>query len=113
MVLRCYTKSSKYYMSVPQSNIFLFRNSVVVMQYQKLENYLFACTSSKLLDLQMLPSSEMAARVVDNKLDEPHLKLLISHLPVLLSCVTHDWVIRLLQVRSSVQLLALQQLQHE
>jgi hypothetical protein len=67
---------------------------------------LFACTSSKVLGLQMLPSSEMAAGVVDSKLAEPHLKLLISHLPVLLSCVTHDWTIRLLQVWSSVELLA-------
>lgn len=46
----------------------------------------------------MLPASEMAAGVVDSKLAEPHLKLLISHLPVLLSCTARDWIIRLLQV---------------
>lgn len=47
----------------------------------------------------MLPSSEMAAGVVSSKLAEPHVRLLISHLPGVLSCVDDDWVTRLLQVR--------------
>lgn len=50
----------------------------------------------------MLPASEMAAGVVDSKLAEPHLKLLISHLPVLLSCTARDWIIRLLQAFTKV-----------
>ncbi|KAG0590671.1 hypothetical protein KC19_1G118100 [Ceratodon purpureus] len=65
--------------------------SVVTLQYY--ESALYG---------MMLPSSEMAAGVVDSKLAEPHLKLLISHLPVLLSCITHDWIIRLLQAFTKV-----------
>lgn len=50
----------------------------------------------------MLPSSELAAGVVDSRLAEPHLKLLISHFPRLLLGIAQDWITRLSQVRCGV-----------
>ena len=51
--------------------------------------------------LQMFPSSEMAEGVVDKKLAEPHVRLLISLLPGVLPSITEDWAVWLLQVQST------------
>nr|XP_024366973.1 testis-expressed protein 10-like isoform X2 [Physcomitrium patens] len=50
----------------------------------------------------MLPSSELAAGVVDSRLAEPHLKLLISHFPRLLLGIAQDWITRLSQAFTKV-----------
>lgn len=43
----------------------------------------------------------MAEGVVDKKLAEPHVRLLISLLPGVLPSITEDWAVCLLQVQST------------
>ncbi|CAM6100933.1 unnamed protein product [Calypogeia fissa] len=51
---------------------------------------------------KMLPSSEFSEGVSDPKLSEPHVKTLVSYLPGLITCVSSDWVPRLLQAFTHV-----------